>query len=188
MQTVDKQQGNLLCSLVLTWKCVWKILRSFYTNRVLIWYITMYRMHNNIIYNVTLLHGKNNYWHWFAFSNNCASSDDGIIANSRFYDTKAKLQEKFIQHIYEYTELFQPLHHHFSIACQHVWHHIIERHIIERSERATVKLVYRLKRPRKASPSQEPPDVPDTLSGEPYHTHRPQSHPPPQSPRCPQNH
>ena len=39
----------------------------------------------------TLLHCKDNYWHWFSFSNRCPSSDSDVVGNSRLCGREGEL-------------------------------------------------------------------------------------------------
>ena len=45
--------------------------------------------------NGTLLHCKDNYWHWFSQSSSCTSSDSDVVGNSRFCSREGELHYTF---------------------------------------------------------------------------------------------
>ena len=46
------------------------------------------------LHNITLFHWKDNYWHWFSYSNSCASSDSDVVRSSRVCVRRTIINQK----------------------------------------------------------------------------------------------
>ena len=65
--------------------------------------------------NVTLLHCKDHYWHWFSSSSSCNGSDSDVVGNSRFCDREGKSHKETI--MLNVMKQIATLHLHSSMAA-----------------------------------------------------------------------